>query len=116
MRIVAPSDRQNVTLRFEHGRVSSPEGFEAVNQFLGRYYANALMNTRPAMKDSFAKLGDVFWFDQHRNLGALMADDLKGDESYYGRATGEVVTEGWHAGVEQLREYLVGWCAFHTTP
>jgi energy-coupling factor transporter ATP-binding protein EcfA2 len=116
MRIVPPADKQDVTLRFEQGRVSSPDGFEAVNQFLGRYYVKTLKHTRPELKDSFAKLGDVFWFDQHRNLGSLMADDLKGDESYYGKASGEVVTEGWHAGVEQLREYLVGWWGFHTTP
>jgi predicted ATPase len=116
MRIVPPSTRSEVTLRFEEGRVTSPEGLEAVNQFLGRYYVKALSNTRPELKDSFAQLGDVFWFDQHRNLGTLMADDMKGEERFAGPGNSAVMNEGWQAGVEQLREYLVGWWGFHTTP
>lgn len=105
-KIVPPSQHTEVTLRFEQGRIYAVEGFEAMNQFLGRYYIKFLKDTRPDLKDSFAKLGDVFWFDQYRNLGSLMADDLRGEDQ--GR-------EGWHAGVEQLREYLVGWWGFHNT-
>ena len=106
-RIVPPSRHLEVTLRFEQGRINSPQGFEAVNQFLGRYYVKALKDARPELKDSLAKLGDVFWFDQHRNLGSLMAEDIFSEGLSH---------EGWHAGVEQLREYLVGWWGFHTTP
>lgn len=106
MKIVPPSQHTEVTLRFEQGRLNSPQGFEAVNQFLGRYYVKALMNTRPELKDSLAKLGDIFWFDQHRNLGSLMAEDITGEGQ---------LREGWQAGVEQLREYLVGWWGHHTT-
>lgn len=116
MKLVPPSKRTEVTLRFEQGRVSSPDGFEAVNQFLGRYYVKALRNTRPELRESFAKLGDIFWFDQHRNLGSLMADDMKGEERFVGIGSAEDASEGWQAGVEQLREYLVGWWGFHTTP
>ena len=107
MRIVPPSKHIEVTLRFEQGRVHSLQGFEAVNQFLGRYYIKVLKDTRPDLRDGFAKLGDIFWFDQHRNLGSLMADDTSGEGG---------IREGWQAGVEQLREYLVGWWGFHTTP
>ncbi len=107
MRLVPPSQHLEVTLRFEQGRVSSPQGFEAVNQFLGRYYIKALKDSRPELRSDFSKLGDIFWFDQHRNLGSLMADDVIGESR---------VREGWQAGVEQLREYLVGWWGFHTTP
>lgn len=107
MRIVPPSQYKEVTLRFEHGRIQSPQGFEAVNQFLGRYYVKALRDARPELRERFAKLGDVFWFDQHRNLGSLMAEDTVEE----GRSR-----DGWQAGVEQLREYLVGWWGFHTTP
>jgi hypothetical protein len=107
MRIVPPSQHAEVTVRLENGRVYSPQGFEAINQFLGRYYVKSLKDTRPELKASFAKLGDIFWFDQHRNLGSLMADGLSGDG---------LIRERWHAGVEQLREYLVGWWGFHTTP
>ena len=107
MSIVPPSEHTKVTLRFERGCVHSPQGFDAVNQFLGRYYIKAMKDTRPELKDQFARLGDIFWFDQHRNLGSLMAEDAAGK----GRTR-----EGWQAGVEQLREYLVGWWGFHTTP
>lgn len=106
-KIVPPSQHSEVKLRFEQGRVSSPQGFEAVNQFLGRYYIKALKNTRPELGDRFAKLGDIFWFDQHRNLGFLMAEDMSDED---------LKCEGWQAGVEQLREYLVGWWGHHTTP
>ncbi len=106
MNIVPPSDHREVQLRFEKGRVTSPLGFEAVNQFLGRYYIKALQNARPDLRDRFSKLGDIFWFDQHRNLGSLMAEDLSREN---------LKCEGWHAGVEQLREYLVGWWGHHTT-
>ena len=122
MKIVPPSQHTEVILRFEQGRVNSPQGFEAVNQFLGRYYVKALKDTRPELKDSFAKIGDIFWFDQHRNLGSLMAEDLASEGRFReewqgGDIAGEGrMREGWQSGVEQLREYLVGWWGFHTTP
>ena len=56
MKIVPPSQHTEVKLRFEQGRVDSPQGFEAVNQFLGRYYVMALRNTRPELKDRFGPL------------------------------------------------------------
>jgi energy-coupling factor transporter ATP-binding protein EcfA2 len=106
-RIVPPSRHAEITLHLEQGRVQSPQGFEGVAQFLGRYYVKALKDTRPEYRDSFAKLGDVFWFDQHRNLGSLVAEEMSGED---------VPRQSWQAGVEQLREYLVGWWGFHTTP
>ena len=90
--------------------MTSPQGFAAINQFLGRYYVKSLLNTRPEMRAFFAQLGDVFWFDQHRNLGSSMmgrTDDVD-------RFPKE--TESWSAGVEQLREFLVGWWAYYTSP
>lgn len=122
MRIVPPSRHTEVILRFEQGRVTSPQGFEAVNQFLGRYYVRTLRDTRPDLRDSFAKLGDIFWFDQHRNLGSVMAEDAipepRGRDGWGSGASPmeDRVREGWQAGIEQLREYLVGWWGFHTTP
>lgn len=123
MRIVPPAQHAEVILRFEQGRVYSPQGFEALNQFLGRYYIKVLKDTRPELRDNFARLGDIFWFDQHRNLGTLMAEDMAREgrfvEGYwqpYGTADENTAHETWRAGVEQLREYLVGWWGFHTTP
>jgi len=105
MRIVPPSDHAEVTLIFEQGRLTSLQRFGAVNQFLGRYYIKQLWQSRPELREKVELLGDIFWFDQHRNLGHLMADDMASAER-----------EGWQAGVEQLREYLVGWWGHHTTP
>jgi predicted ATPase len=123
MKIVPPSEHAEVTLRFEKGRVASPQGFEAVNQFLGRYYIKVLKDSRPELRDSFAKLGDIFWFDQHRNLGTLMAEDIGKEGRFvdgywqpYAGPRDNGLPESWQAGVEQLREYLVGWWGFHTTP
>jgi hypothetical protein len=122
MKIVPPSDRTEVVLRLEKGRVGSPQGMEAVNQFLGRWYIRQLMYSQPELKERFSELGDVFWFDQHRNLGslALVSPSDEGrffDDRHAGDMAGEgQQREGWHAGVEQLREYLVGWWGFHTTP
>jgi energy-coupling factor transporter ATP-binding protein EcfA2 len=116
MRIVPPSDLRTVTLRFEGGHLASPEGFAAINQFLGRYYIKSLRGMRPELEEQFAKLGDVFWFDQHRNLGSLLAGEMKSESLYSGSKNYQEVSEGWYAGVDQLREYLVGWWGFHTTP
>jgi len=106
MKIVPPSQHVEVKLRFEDGHITSPQHFEGVNQFLGRYYVKALRDSRPELRDRFSRIGDIFWFDQHRNLGSLIAEEVPEDS---------VMREGWHAGVEQLREYLVGWWGHHTT-
>jgi len=106
MKILPPSQHTEVKLRLEEGRVTSPQGLEAVFQFLGRHYVKALIRIHPELRESFAKLGDIFWFDQHRNLGFRIVDD--GDDE-------SPLREGWQAGVEQLREYLVGWWGVHTT-
>jgi predicted ATPase len=114
MKLVPPADHLEVPLLYEKGQVSSPLGFEAVTQFLGRYYVKALAANRPAVRDNFKLLGDIFWFDQHRNLGTRIFADTY---TYRGGIpTEELPQEGWQAGVEQLREYLVGWWGFHTTP
>jgi hypothetical protein len=52
----------------------------------------------------------VFWFDQYRNLGTVLGER----EPDAGEKPAEL--ESWRVGVEQLREYLVGWWAFYTSP
>ena len=115
MRIVPPSDRPKVTLRLENGRVTSPQGFGAELQFLGRYYVKQLHRARPDLRGHFSRLGDVFWFDQYRNLGAIQGEETRSDGRPDGGG-GPLPVEAWRAGVEQLREYLVGQWAFHTSP
>lgn len=107
--VVEPSDQTEITLVYEQNRLSSPQGFAAVNQFLGRYYVKALGKAEASLRNHYAKLGDVFWFDQHRNLGSPSA-------RRYGNGHAEGSSENWQAGVEQLRKYLIGWWSYHTSP
>ncbi len=108
--IIAPSEEQVVTLVYEQNHLSSPGGYQAVNQFLGRYYVKILAKMDPLLRRHFAELGDVFWFDQHRNLGSASARRYSSNES------SEDTRENWQAGVEQLRQYLLGWWGYHTSP
>lgn len=105
--IAEPSRHTEVTLRFEQGRIHSPQGAEALSQFLGRYYAFDLQDLRPDLAQAIAKLGDVFWFDQDRNLSFLATRDPSVEVS---------AREGWQSGVEQLREFLVGLWGVYSTP
>jgi hypothetical protein len=105
--VFGPTGYPEVRLIYEGGRVHSPQSELAINQVLGRYYASALARTQPAKAELFAKVGDVFWFDQYRNLGTVLAE-----REANGARGG---AENWRAGVEQLREYLVGWWAYSTS-
>lgn len=115
-----PGTLSTVHLVFENGRVSSPEGPSAYFQFLGRYYVKTLLHARPDVRGCFQQVGDVFWFDQHRNLGSKVesrralaaadASDFPDPEPLVEQA------ESWSAGVELLRENLVAWWGYHTSP
>lgn len=87
-RLVPPGDLAAVTLRYEEGVLSSPQGPAALSQFLGRSFVRKLLDFDPRARQDFARIGDVFWFDQHRNL----------------------------ASVDELRQYLVRWWSHHTSP
>jgi predicted ATP-dependent endonuclease of OLD family len=108
-RLVPPSDAPVVTLVFENGRLTSPDGMKAVNQFAARYYIGRLAKVHPRYREDYAKVGSVFWFDQMRNLGQSLSS-IKEDENQ------PVYAETWQSGVEQLRDFLVGWWAHHTSP
>jgi AAA domain, putative AbiEii toxin, Type IV TA system/AAA ATPase domain len=112
---IVPARHPSVTLVFEGGRVLSPQGPEAYFQLLGRYYIKMLLATQPGLRAAFKKVGDIFWFDQHRNLGSRVPEPRRREEPGEGEAArgGE---ENWSAGVEQLREDLVGWWGYHTSP
>jgi len=108
--IVEPSTDREITLVYQQNQLTSPGGFAAVNQFLGRYYVKALSKSQPSLRQHFQELGDVFWFDQHRNLGSASAKRFSTSDGDDHRS------EDWQAGVEQLRQYLVGWWGYHTSP
>jgi predicted ATP-dependent endonuclease of OLD family len=108
--ITAPSDSETLTLVYEQNRLRSSDGIPGLHQFLGRYYAKALAKSDPALRSLFVHLGDVFWFDQHRNLGTASARRFSDREDENGRG------ESWRTGVENLREFLIGWWSYHTSP
>jgi len=101
-----PGDHDTVTLQFTQGRVIASQGEPAKLQFLGRYYLKRILGARPDLRNEFARVGDIFWFDQFRNLGAVSTDS--GDDQDRPNA-------GWAAGVELLRSYLVVWWSHHLT-
>jgi len=45
----------------------------ALDQLRGQFYIEQLAKTQPLKKELLAKIGDIFWFDQHRNLGTAIA-------------------------------------------
>ena len=95
LRIVPPSQHTEVTLRFEQGRIGSLQGFEAVNQFLGRYYVKALRDARPRAQRQFC--------EARRPILVRSAPQPRYSDGR-GHPGERLSHEGWHAGVEQLRE------------
>lgn len=114
-----PSMHSSVQLIFENGWVTSPQGSAGYFQFLGRYYVKTRLKMQPELRAYFRRIGDVFWFDQLRNLGSKLEDrqhrnSREEDDDDFDRSAPEV--ESWTAGVEQLREDLMRWWGYHTSP
>lgn len=103
---IPPGNDKTVTLHYSRGKVEAAQGAAARMQFLGRYYLKRIQRTRPDLRGAFARVGDVFWFDQFRNLGTLLSDPDRDELAK---------PDGWSAGVEQLRSYLVVWWSYHLT-
>lgn len=107
-KLIQPSEFDRLKLIFQDGKLTSPNGTKAINQFAGRFYIGKLAKTQPKYRDEYKVLGSVFWFDQMRNLGQSLytAKDNENQPEY---------SETWQSGIEQLREFLVGWWAHHTS-
>jgi predicted ATP-dependent endonuclease of OLD family len=67
-RIVEPSTDKSIRLTYEGGRLDSVNGMAGVNQLLGRYYVRQIVKSQPRYRQYYQRVGDIFWFDQHRNL------------------------------------------------
>lgn len=110
-RIVPPGQFPNVHLVFEKGGVRCREDWAGFNQFRGRYYIKTLLRSQPEIGNYFDRVGDVFWFDQHRNLGTGAVDLDEPQRAAEGMTLNERTrredSKGWTAGVEQLRKELV---------
>ncbi len=108
--IVQPSTCNDITLIFEKGKLTSDRGFEGLLQFLGRHYIKSIVRNQPDKRSWFSRIGDIFWFDQYRNLGSIVTDRMDGEYDPPRKP------DGWQTGVSLLREYLVGMWGYHTSP
>jgi predicted ATPase len=93
--IVDPAALRRLTLVYESGALSFAEGKPGERQMGGRFYIRELLKTQPGMRSLFKRVGDVFWFDQNRNLMTIGSRDKR--------------------GIERLRDFLVTWWGFHTS-
>jgi predicted ATPase len=117
-RIEEPGHFPSVTLVFERGELKAKEGFPALLQFLGRYYIKSTIRNAPQLREFFPKLGDVFWFDQYRNLGTAGFSQMSESNGGEKRDDTEQPTEpsSFLAGVETLREALVVMWGYQVRP
>ena len=111
VQLVEPGESHRLTLVFENGRVrvTDPAGKDARAQLYGRFYVRQLAKKQPDLKEWFSKFGDVFWYDQYRNLGQAVAVSANGDDSE------TTPMESWSVGVEQLRRFLQDWWSYHVS-
>lgn len=131
-RLVEPGQSQRLTLVLENGRVICKEGMEGLAQFYGRFYVKQLAKRQPDLKEMFSKVGDVFWYDQYRNLGKALATPGNDQSEEFDRGEPLEVTvngaipseirrsepesrESWLVGVEQLRRFLQDWWTYHVS-
>ncbi len=106
--IVRPGTSRRIQLVYENGHVSSPDGQQAKVQMLGRYYVRKSMAAMPSIRHLFSQLGDVFWYDQYRNLGMGVTPYWQDDEEVQRQRR-----ETWNTGVGQMRDFLQKWWSFH---
>ncbi len=110
-----PGNQTEIFLKYKWGelessQVSINEKPHGVSIFQGRYFLNEIIKTDPSDKGEFFKLGDIFWFDQNRNINTAVLTS-KNDVS---NEKHEV--EKWPTGVDQLRDIMVKWWSYHTSP
>lgn len=117
-RIEEPASFKTVTLVFERGELKAKEGFPALLQFLGRYYIKSSIRNAPHLREYFPKLGDVFWFDQYRNLGTAGFSQMSESNGNDKRDDTDHPSEpsSFLAGLETLREALVVMWGYQVRP
>ena len=104
--VVPPGTDRFVTLIYERGQVTAAGGDQNKYSLLGRHYIKSLLKNRRVSRSEFDTVGDVFWFDQFRNLGqGYHVVEL--DEPNQRDKSAPQLT--WKAGIGALRKHLVGW-------
>lgn len=104
-KLVQPSNESFIRLVYDSGRVKAKGGHAKALELYGRYYIKTLSQVDPSVRKYFSEVGDIFWFDQYRNLGTGSVRDV--DEKHQ-EAT-------WQAGVEGLRDFLIRWWTYHVS-
>lgn len=90
------SDRTiTLPLRYQDG-VLKRSGFWMLS---GRSQLRELLKTQPGQRTLFRRLGDVFWFDQHRNVSTMRSGNKSGIEGLR-----EILVAGWAAHMSQPRD------------
>ena len=102
-----PSDLSEVVLTYQPNHLTSSNGNAGLFQFYGKHFLRSLIKSEPKLRAVLKHLGDIYWFDQYRNLGSVRI------ESKDGQAVDDMLT--WHAGVENLREQLLVWSTHKLT-
>jgi predicted ATP-dependent endonuclease of OLD family len=102
----SPNTLTNLTLLYQQGKTTCLEGADALLELRGRTYVKMLLTER--LKDTreyFARVGDVFWFDQYRHLGNSVPDRM--EVPWEEQKTDNFTTAfSWEKSIATLREYL----------
>lgn len=91
---------KKITLVYQEGHLNCLEGLNTLRQLQGRFYFKTLLkNTQADMPQYLSRLGDVFWFDQYRNLGNTFPDNF--------------ATPSWINGIASMRDALSRWWVYY---
>jgi predicted ATPase len=101
-----PHDERYLTLSYSAGEFRCNKGPRGLNQFAGREYIRALVRTQQEYWQDYRRVGDVFWYDQMRNIGRILHQKVPNGESIE-------YPETWTIGMEQLREFLIVEWSYH---
>ena len=92
---------QEISIVYKDNEITCVEGREALFELRGRFYVKTLLDAKfPDIRTYFSQLGDIFWFDQYRNLGNSIPTPDK--------------VMSWSEGITTICEHLVGWWTYHT--
>jgi hypothetical protein len=90
-----PEELTDISLIYQSGEIKCTQGAAALFELRGRFYIKTLLERAPEVREFFPRIGDIFWFDQYRNI-----------------ATTAAATD-WANGVSSIRQSLVGWWTYH---
>lgn len=100
-----------IQIKYELGKFINPKHADSSYRLLiGRELVEVVSKSRPALRDEFISLGDIFWFTQYRNHGSI----FNLDEEERGKGAGREL--GWFNSTYKLTEILVKWWSYHTSP